>query len=665
MSQKQTIAHLSFREKVEMLKGPIFIFGASGFIGANLLEKIYQIRKDCFAITHDASVAWRLKMLDIDSQNIIHCDITSKGNVSEIFRTYNPQTVFNLAAYGAYSKQNNLNLIYETNLIGTLNILQESVNVSSYIHAGSSSEYGLNSKEPKEDDLLDPNSHYSVSKISSSYLIKYFAKFNNIPAVNLRLYSVYGPWEEPDRLISRMIEKARVGKFPPLVSPAISRDFIYIDDCLEAFVLAALQMRPAIYGQSFNIGSGEKTTIKQLVDTARKEFNIQEEPVWGSMADRKWDLEEWYANPSKANELLEWKAKTPLALGLKLTADWQIKMKYEQEVLPHFENPQLNRKISCVIACYKDAEAIPVMYERLVKMFRELKVRYEIIFVNDASPDNTESVLEGICNIDSNVISVSHSRNFGSQSAFLSGMEVATGDGVVLMDGDLQDPPEVIPQFYKKWMEGFEVVYGVRVKRETSFFLGFMYKLFYRLFSKLSYIKIPLDAGDFSLIDRKVVNQLIQMPETEQFLRGLRAWVGFKQTGVDYLRPERLFGHSTNNWRRNVGWAKKAIFSFSFVPLEMMSFLGMILTSISFLALISQVIYRIVYPDLPHGVTTIIVLILFFGGVQILAISIIGEYISKIFEETKRRPKFIRASIRKGTKYFNTADKIDHFINKK
>ena len=297
-------------------------------------------------------------------------------------------------------------------------------------------------------------------------------------------------------------------------------------------------------------------------------------------------------------------------------------------------------------------------------MFGELKVRYEIIFVNDCSPDNTEQVIENICNIDSNVIGITHSRNFGSQSAFLSGMEVATGDGIVLMDGDLQDPPEIIPQFYEKWIEGNDVVYGVRVKREMSFTMGFFYKAFYRIFSKLSYIKIPVDAGDFSLIDRKVVMQLIKLPETEQFLRGLRAWVGFRQTGVPYVRPERMFGVSTNNWRKNIAWARKAIFSFSFLPLEFMSYLGVFLTGISFLALIIQIILRFLMPNVPQGFTTIIVLVLFFGGVQVLAISIIGEYISKIFEETKKRPKFIRMSIRKGSKQYNTNDKIEDFINK-
>ncbi len=301
------------------------------------------------------------------------------------------------------------------------------------------------------------------------------------------------------------------------------------------------------------------------------------------------------------------------------------------------------------------------MYERLVKMFNETKIRYEIIFVNDCSPDDSEEVIAGIAANDNNVIGITHSRNFGSQSAFLSGMEISTGDAVVLMDGDLQDPPEIIPAFYKKWLEGYDVVYGKRVKREMSFFMNLVYKGFYRIFSKLSYIKIPVDAGDFSMIDRKVVRELTRLPETEVFLRGLRAWVGFKQVGVDYVRPERMFGRSTNNWRKNIGWAKKAIFSFSFVPLEALSYLGFFLTGISFVAMILQIVLRILYPNIPHGITTIIVLILFFGGIQLLAVSILGEYLAKIFEETKDRPKFIRRSVIFKGKVLNSSTEIENF----
>lgn len=224
-------------------------------------------------------------------------------------------------------------------------------------------------------------------------------------------------------------------------------------------------------------------------------------------------------------------------------------------------------------------------------------------------------------------------------------MEISTGDGVILLDGDLQDPPELIEDFYNKWQEGNDVVYGRRVEREGNQNLVRFYKLFYRLFRNVSYVPIPLDAGDFSLMDRKVVNELVKLPETDQFMRGLRAWVGFKQTGVDYKRPERMFGVTTNNWRKNIAWARKAIFSFSFVPLELLTYIGVALTGISFIAILAQIYFYFKDPNIPHGVPTIICLILFFGGLQMLAIAIIGEYQAKILEESKKRPKFIRKKI--------------------
>ena len=655
------INYQELQEKIKKLEGPVFVFGASGFIGANIINDIFSVREDCYAITHNTHSAWRLKLLDVAAKNILHCDITSSISVRNIFDAYQPKTVFNLAAYGAYSKQSDVRLIYETNVNGTVNILDCCAGVKAYIHAGSSSEYGTNSAAPHEDDALEPNSHYAASKVSASYIIQYYGRFKNIPAVNLRLYSVYGFWEEPDRLVPVMIEKARQGTYPNLVEKDISRDFVYITDTVEAFVDAALNMNKRIQGNSYNICTGEKTTLEQLVNLVKDEFKISAAPVWGNMQNRNWDLKDWYGNPENAVKELGWKAKTALKDGLRRTYNWHEDIGYADTIIPAFKNTKLNAKITAIIACYKDNQAIPVMYDRLVKMFNETKIRYEIIFVNDCSPDDTEEVIARIAAKDNNVIGITHSRNFGSQSAFLSGMEISTGDAVVLMDGDLQDPPELIPDFYRKWLEGYDVVYGKRVKREMSIFMNIVYKGFYRIFSTISYIKIPVDAGDFSMMDRKVVKELISLPETEVFLRGLRAWVGFKQIGVDYIRPERMFGKSTNNWRRNIGWAKKAIFSFSFVPLELLSYVGFILTGFSFLAIIAQILAKILYPDVPHGTTTVIVLILFFGGIQLLAVSILGEYLSKIFEETKSRPKFIRRSVIFKGKKMNTSAEIENF----
>lgn len=303
-------------------------------------------------------------------------------------------------------------------------------------------------------------------------------------------------------------------------------------------------------------------------------------------------------------------------------------------------------KLSAIIACYRDAPAVPIMHERLTAVFCRLGVDYEIIFVNDASPDDAAAVLADLAARDRHVTVINHARNFGSQNAFTSGMRIATGDAVVLLDGDLQDPPELIEAFYRKWREGYDVVLGQRVKRDATLFLQVAYKLFYRAFRAASYVPMPLDAGDFSLMDRRVVDALNSLPETNRFLRGLRAWVGFRQTSVPYVRPERMFGRTTNSFLKNLGWARKAILSFSYAPLELITTLAFVTVVLSMVAIVTQVVLRILHPDLvPSGFTTIIALVLFMGGVQMLCLSIIGSYLAHIYDEVKRRPPYIVESV--------------------
>ncbi len=306
----------------------------------------------------------------------------------------------------------------------------------------------------------------------------------------------------------------------------------------------------------------------------------------------------------------------------------------------------MKKKISAIIACYRDEKAIPIMHKRLVAVFKKIRADYEIIFVNDGSPDNSEEVIKEIVDKDQYVIGIMHSRNFSSQMAFTSGMDIATGDAVVLLDGDLQDPPEMIEKFYNKWVKGYDVVYGIRVKREAPIYMGIFYKLFYRVFNKLSYVYIPLDAGDFSLIDKKVVSVLRKFPERDRFIRGLRAWVGFKQIGIPYVRPERMFGKTTNNFFKNVNWALKGIFSFSYVPLQVMIYMSFFVFLLSLVAIIYQIFVKIIFFNItPPGITTILVAVFFFGAVQLLGISVLGQYIGKIFEEVKMRPRFIIKSV--------------------
>jgi polyisoprenyl-phosphate glycosyltransferase len=302
--------------------------------------------------------------------------------------------------------------------------------------------------------------------------------------------------------------------------------------------------------------------------------------------------------------------------------------------------------LSAVVACYRDAEAVPLMYARLTETFARIGAEYEIIFVNDGSPDNAAEVLGQLAGRDSRVVVITHTRAFGSQSAFTSGMRVATGDAVILLDGDLQDPPELIVDFYEQWQKGYEIVYGQRVNREAPRLMRWAYKGFYRVFSRLAYISVPLDAGDFSLMDRRVVDELNRLPESSRFIRGLRAWVGFRSIGVPYVRPERAFGRTTNSFVKNLLWARRGIVSFSYAPLELILLIALGSVVIAVVAGVVQVALRIANPSsVPSGITTVILLILVMGGLILLSLSIIGFYVADIYTEVKMRPPFIVDSV--------------------
>lgn len=633
----------SVRNRIERLRGPILVLGASGFIGANLLRLLLRHRRDVFG-TSSQGAAWRLD--GIAATHLVVGDLLVEQNVTALLDRVQPRTVFNCIAHGAYSFETDVGLIYRTNVDLTARLVEElrERDVHRYVHAGSSSEYGDDASGPSEDSPLRANSHYSVSKAAASNLIRYAGKKLAFPGVNLRLYSIYGPYEDASRLVPTALLKGARGTHTSYVDPEISRDFLHVDDACEAFILAAANMRPEHYGESYNIGSGLKTTIGGFARQIKAQFQLASDPAF-TMPNRQWDVPQWFADPGKAEADLGWTARTSLADGLLGTARWL-------GALENIERYERSSKVfgvdetysvSAVVACYKDGQAIPFMYERLKAVFTKLNIGHEIIFVNDCSPDDTQDVIQAISARDRHVIGISHSRNFGSQAAFRSGMEAATKNACVLLDGDLQDPPELIEDFVAKWRQGFDVVYGRRVKRDAPVFMRFAYKAFYRVFQAFSYVSVPRDAGDFSLMDRRVVRSLLSFPERDLFIRGLRAFVGFKQTGVDYVRPERMFGVSTNNLFKNFGWAKKGILSFSNTPLNMLSAAGVVLFLLSMLLGFVYLASWLASPQqAPRGFMSLVTLIIFFGSINLLAASLIGEYIAKIFEEVKARPHFIR-----------------------
>lgn len=302
------------------------------------------------------------------------------------------------------------------------------------------------------------------------------------------------------------------------------------------------------------------------------------------------------------------------------------------------------KKISVVVPMYYEEEVAEECYKRTKNVLNELNnYEQEIIFVNDGSKDMTLEILERIAENDKTVKVLSFSRNFGHQSAVQAGLKYTTGDAIVIMDADLQDPPELIKEMIQLWESGNEVIYAKRKKREgESIFKVFTAKMFYKILNGLSTVEIPKDTGDFRLADRKVIDVINSMPEHDKFLRGLFSWVGFKQIPLEYNRKERYAGKTKYPLRKMLKFAKDGILSFSTKPLKFVGGIGILSIFISIAILIYALVsYKLGLNNLTAGWTSIMVTITFFTGVQLLSLYMIAEYISRIYEESKGRPVYI------------------------
>lgn len=632
-------------ELLQDLPGPIVVLGAGGFIGANLTRLLDDARSDIHGLVLPETDAWRLHVLGTKARPLL----AGGGGIVVALNEIKPKIIFNLAAHGAYSEQTSHGRIVTTNFEMVVQLSEWAARHSCrLIQAGSSSEYGLNSRAPSEITARpQPNSMYAITKLGASLWLEHMARTEGLQSVTLRLYSVYGRLEEPSRLVPTIIRDGLQGRLPPFAEASVSRDFVYLDDVLEAFLNAAYFAPTRARGLTINICTGIKTTMSDVAAAAKEEFGIRDAPVFGRFS-RHWDLKDWVGDASLAAQKIEWTYRTSFAEGLNATRS------FYSEHYPYLLKPEKPRsttrvglthkgRISVIVACYRDAQAIPLMYDRVNQALESSEYDFELIFVNDASPDDSLKVIESLSRCDFRIVGITHSRNFGSQSAFLSGMKMAQGELVALLDGDLQDPPELLPRMIALIHEGNDVVFGRRVGRDAPRPMRIAYKAFYRVFSRLSPFPVPRDAGDFSVMTRNVVDVITAMPERDLFIRAQRAYAGFRQSGVDYVRPERAFGKSTNSFAKNVGWAMKGVLAVSRAPLTALSIFGFITFCIALLLIVVQVVTRVFWPDIaPKGLTTISILIVGMGAINILGIAVLGEYIGRILDEVKRRPRYVR-----------------------
>lgn len=308
----------------------------------------------------------------------------------------------------------------------------------------------------------------------------------------------------------------------------------------------------------------------------------------------------------------------------------------------------IKKKISVIIPCFNEEEVLPALFSRLTKSAESWGFVWNVICLDDGSNDRTWKMLMEQSKKNKHWSAISLSRNFGHQTAISCGLYHADGDAVIIIDADLQDPPEELHRFIKKWKEGYEVVYAIRQKRKENFLKKLSYWFFYRLLSKMVSFELPLDSGDFSLIDKKVVSVLNSMPERNRFVRGLRAWSGFRQIGLEYERGSRLAGRSKYNIVKLQRLAFDGIISFSAIPLIIASYVGILISFVAFFGALFTLLQRI-FKDFfgrigigpVPGFATIVIAILFLGGIQLIFLGILGSYLSRIYDEVKGRPLWI------------------------
>jgi UDP-glucose 4-epimerase len=299
----------------------VLVTGGSGFVGANLARRLLAEGHEVNLLLRPQRKLWRLEGV-LEDLRIREADLRDADSVGRLLKTTRPEWIFHLAANGAYPNQTETDSILQTNLVGTANLLDAAAadGFEAFVNSGSSSEYGYKDHAPVEDEWLEPNSTYAVAKAAATLYCRQRARRDGLPVTTLRLYSVYGPFEEPSRLVPRLIAEGLLGRLPPLVNPTVARDYLHVEDVCEAYLAAAISATEP--GAVYNVGTGVQTTLAEIVDLARRLLPIGLEPAWGTMPDRSWDTDVWVANPARISAELGWSAKLDLEQGLAKTIAW-------------------------------------------------------------------------------------------------------------------------------------------------------------------------------------------------------------------------------------------------------------------------------------------------------------------------------------------------------
>ena len=613
----------------------VLVTGASGFIGRRLTERLVANGHDVHAVVHmDDSIG-----ASGQSSGTLTKQYYDGGTASivSILDTVRPDVVYHLAVHfvaehasGDISRLVESNIAFGTQLLEAMSLS----GVTNLVNAGTSWQHG--------DESADrPSALYAATKQAFESLVKYYVDRAGLHAVTLKLFDTYGP-DDPRQKIVPLLLRLGEDMTPLDMSPGEQHlNLVYIDDVVNAFIHAGeLLVSREISGyKDFAVRSDSTVSLKELV--VRFETLCDKKLLinWGGRPYRAREI----MTPWKGDVLPGWQAEVSLEDGLRRTIE-----SYEADRGKLSSQQQVN--LSFVIPCFNEADSIPILCQRMVDSISSHNyIKYDIIIVENGSTDGSAEIIRDLHKNNPRIKMVRLSRNFGYQGAITAGLQHASGEWVAVLDGDLQDPPELIVNFLEKALEGFDVVYGVKTKRKGSRFKNFLYKTFYYCFSFLAEIEMPKHAGEFCVMHRRVVDIINDMPERQRFIRGLRTWTGFRQTGYSYTREERAHGKSKFSLSGMFGLGIDGILSFSSFPLRITILFGFITVMVSMLLGVVQGIMKAlkwldimdITTLLPPGLTQTNLVMSFLFGVTITCLGVVGEYVGRIYNEVKQRPTFI------------------------
>jgi len=553
----------------------ILITGALGFIGSSLLQHFHRLGHQVFGIsTGEQSNFFRIPP---DLQSHIYL-----GKISEYLSTTPPpffDVIIHAASHGNYSWQNDTQKMIRgiEDLVSILEFAR--TQNTKVISLGSSSEYG--SPIDFKDETFNPfhvelKSLYAISKVSQSLVIQFYSNQHKVPCVHLRLFSIYGPLEHPDRLIPTLC-KAIITEKPMILSnPETERDFVYIQDLTEAVGLVHTLMRTNHFGKSFNICSGQSTKLKDIAHIATKICpNLQ--MTWDKTKSRDWDLTKWRGNPELMYQEFGWKAKTSFIEGLNRTLEfykplrkWSLESQYYS----------FHCDLSIVMTCYNHSDEIKQLLSEIANSLSDTNIHFEVLIVDDCDPTLSFYHLKTELSRFPFITLIRNLENQGSQYSLLRGLQLSRGRAIVTMDGDGQDPASSIKQLIQEWQRGTKLVVAKRMDRIESYWIKLSRKIFYRLWKIISVQYVSIDAGDFCLIDRSLIESVIVSPPDYFTWRGLRTSLTENVTYLSYIRPQSMKNKTTNSVFSLVRWGLRFMISTS-------NHLGLYLIVLSWIVLIA------------------------------------------------------------------------------